>query len=99
MLDLDKYMNNSIKMRVFGEELDVLEPTTEMLMKVDAIEQDLTEENMCEKRIETAHLFLNHNKQGFEIKKEEIKKMPFEAIQRMVMEVSKLRYEADKDPN
>lgn len=99
MLDLDKYINNSIQIHVFGKELDVLEPTMEMVMKVDAIESDMTQENVHDKRVEIAHLFLNYNKQGIEIKKEEICKLPLEAISRLIAEISVMRYEADHDPN
>lgn len=99
MLDLDKYVNNSIKIRIFGEEVDILEPTMETVMRVDALEQDLTEANVHEKRVETALLFLNHNKQGISYEKEVIKKLPFEAVSTFIAEVSAMRYKADTDPN
>lgn len=99
MLDLDKYVNNSIKIKLFGEEVDILEPTMETVMAIDALEQDLTKENVHEKRIETAVLFLNHNKQGIVYEKEAIKKIPFEAISTLIAEVSAMRYKADTDPN
>lgn len=99
MLDLDKYMNNSIEIRLFNEKVDVLEPTVKMFMEVDSIEQDLTEENFREKRVEIAHLFLNHNKQKITYKKEAILDLPFEAINTLVETVCKMKYKADVDPN
>lgn len=99
MLDLDKYINNSVKIRAFGKELDVLEPTMEMVMKVNAIESDITEENVNEKRVKIAHLFLNHNSNGMEITEEEIRRIPAEAIYALILEVSAMRYEADQNPN
>ena len=39
MLDLDQYMNHSMEMKVFGKKLEVLEPSFEMLMKVDELEK------------------------------------------------------------
>ncbi len=99
MLDLDKYINNSIKIQIFGKELDVLEPTLEMVMRVDSLEKDLNEKNIHDKRVEVAHMFLNYNKQGEKISKEQIKGLPFEAIVRLIAEVSLLRYEAERNPN
>lgn len=99
MLDLDKYMNHSIKVRWLGRELDILEPSVEMVMQVDKIESDMTEENIQEKRIELAKLFLDHNKQGEVVEKEDIRKLPIEAIARVIAEVSIMRYEADMNPN
>lgn len=99
MLDLDKYINNSIKIKVFGEEFEILEPTMGMVMEVDKIESDLTKQNLHQKRIETALLLLNHNKQGKRFGEEELSKIPFEGITRLIAEISMLRTEAEKDPN
>ena len=99
MLDLDRYMNHSIEMKVFGKKLEILEPSFEMLMKVDELEKDLTSENLHERRLKTAELFLNHNKQGVKISQNDIKKLPFEAVSRLIAEVSAMRYEGDQNPN
>ena len=34
MLDLDKYINNSIRIKMFGKEYDILEPTVAMNMEM-----------------------------------------------------------------
>lgn len=99
MLDLDKYMHNSIKVKALGKELDVLEPSMDMVMQVSRIERDITEENANEKRVETALLFLNHNAQGIEVSREDVCRLPFEAISNLIAEVSAMRYQADQDPN
>ena len=99
MLDLDKYINNSLKIKVFGEEYDVLEPTLEMLMKTARIEADMTQENKYEKQLQTAELLLNHNKQGKEFGKEELKKLSYEALVRLIAEIAILRLKAETDPN
>lgn len=99
MLDLDKYINNSVKIKLFGKEYDVLEPTMEMVMQVDKIERDINEKNANDKRIEVFLLFLNNNKQKEEFTKEDAYKMPFEAISNTIGEISSLRYKAESDPN
>lgn len=99
MLDLDKYINNSIRIRLFGEEYDILEPTIAMNMQMKKIEEDLTEENLHKKRIESGMLLLNHNKQGKTFTEDELSKLPFEALTRVIAEVALLRLRADQDPN
>lgn len=99
MLDLDRYVNNSIPIKLFGEEYDILEPTMEMVMEVDRIEADLTVQNLHQKRIETALLFLNNNKQGKQFIESDLKKIPFEGITRLIAEISILRLDAEKNPN
>lgn len=99
MLDLDAYINNSTKIRLFGEEYDILEPTIGMTMEVDRIESDINTENLHEKRLETAVLFLNHNRQGKRFSLEELKKIPFEGLSRLLAELSLFRLKADQDPN
>ena len=99
MLDLDKYINNSIQIRLFGEEYDILEPTVAMNMEMAKIEADLTEGNLHEKRLEAGLLLLNHNKQGKKFTKDELSALPFEALTRVTAEVALLRLKADQNPN
>lgn len=99
MLDLDKYINNSIKIKMNGEVYDILEPTIAMNMEINRIEEDLTSENLHEKRIETAKLLMSNNRQGKEFTKEELKKIPFEALSAAIAEIAFMRLKADKDPN
>lgn len=99
MLDLDRYINNSIQVRLFGEEYDILEPTIAMNMQMKKIEANLTEENLHEKRLESGILLLNHNKQGKEFSEEELAQLPFEALTRVLAEVALMRLKAESDPN
>lgn len=99
MLDLDKYMDNSVKIRLFGVEYDVMEPTMEMVMKVDKLEEDLNADNMKDKHVDLLLLFMNHNKQGKTFTKEEVCKLPYEAIMNVIGEVTSMRYAAEEDPN
>ena len=91
MLDLDQYMNNSVKIKLFGKEYDVFEPTVGMILEMDQLEADLSEDNVYEKRIDACLLLINHNRQGREFTADEIKKLPLEAVIRLIAEVSALR--------
>ena len=99
MLDLDRYINNSIEIKLFGEVYDILEPTIAMNMEMNRIEEDLTKENLHEKRIESGLLLLNHNKQGRAFTKKELSALPFEALTRLIAEIALLRLNADQNPN
>ena len=99
MLDLDKYINNSIQIKLFGEEYDILEPTRKMRIEMNRIESNLTEENMHKKRLEAGVLLLSYNRQGKKFTEDELARMPFEALTRVLAEISLLRLKADSDPN
>lgn len=99
MLDIDKYIENSMRVKLFGEEYDILEPTIGMTMKVDKIEKDLDKDNLHQKRLETAKLLLGHNRQGKQFTEEELKKIPFEGLSRLIAEIALFKLEADNDPN
>lgn len=99
MLDLDKYINNSMRIKLFGKEYDILEPTVAMNMEMNRIESDLKDENMHEKRLEAGAMLLSHNKQGKRFTEEELKQLPFEALVRVIAEIALFRLKADTDPN
>lgn len=99
MLDLDKYINNCKEVRLFGETIHVQEPTLAMIEKIDKIEEDLSEENLRDKRFQVAMLMINFNREGREYTEKELKKLPFEAIAAIVEEIGMMRFMADMDPN
>lgn len=99
MLDLDKYINNSMKIKVLGKEYDILEPTIGMNIELNRIEEDLSESNMHQKRIEAAKLLMDHNKQGKHFTEDELKQIPFEGLTRVLAEIALIRLKADEDPN
>ena len=99
MLDLDRYINNSMKIKIFGEEYDIMEPTVRMNMEIDRIESDLSMKNLHKKRIETAVILVNNNKQGRVFTAEELKSIPFEALSVLIAEIALFRLQADEDPN
>lgn len=99
MLDLDKYINNSMRIKIFGEEYDILEPTIGMNMEIDRIESDLTRKNLHRKRLDTAAILLNNNRQGRVFTIEELKTIPFEALSVLIAEIVMFRLQADENPN
>lgn len=99
MLDLDKYVNNALEIKVFGKKYNIMEPTMEMLMEIDKVETDLTKDNLHEKRLAVLELLINYNKEKRIFERSELVTLPFEAISRLIGALSLMRYEADNDPN
>ncbi len=99
MLDLDQYINNSMRIKLFGKEYDIIEPTIAMNMEMNRIEEDLSEENLHKKRLQAGILLLSYNRQGKKFTEEELSKLPFEALTRVIAEVALFRLKADNDPN
>lgn len=99
MLDLDKYINNSIEVKLNGQQYDIYEPTIGMNMEVSRIEEDLNKDNIHQKRIEVAKLLMNHNRQGKVFTDADLKKIPFEGLTQVLAEIALLKLKADADPN
>lgn len=99
MLDLDKYINNNVEMKIGGEVIHVKQPSIGMIDRIEAIELDLNEDNAMEKRLEIAVLMLNNNEEGRTFAKEDLRNWTQEAMLKVITTISKLRYEAETDPN
>lgn len=103
MLNLDNYINNSMEVQLFGETINIIEPTVAMISQVTRIEENIPEEPITEMvnagRIEVALLMLNHNKEGKTFKKEDLMRIPIDGIVELIEQVSRFRFEAETDPN
>lgn len=99
MLDLDKYMEISKKVKVLGMELNVKQPTVAMIERVNTIERNLTEENILEKRVEVAEIIVNNNREGIKIEKKQLKELSRSALELLIAVSTGMVKEADQDPN
>lgn len=99
MLDLDKYLNNHIEMKIGGEVVSVKQPTVAMIDAIDQIEEGLTDENAREKKMEIVKLMINNNKEEKRFRKEDLKEWTMEALDKVIITISLLRFEAENDPN
>lgn len=99
MLDLDKYMEISRKVKVLGMELDIKQPTVAMIERINTIERNLTEENILEKRVEVAEIIVNNNREGIKIEKKQLKELSRSALELLIAVSTGMVKEADQDPN
>lgn len=99
MLDLDKYMEISRKVKVLGMELNIKQPTVAIIERVNTIERNLTEENILEKRVEVAEIIVNNNREGIKIEKKQLKELSRSALELLIAVSTGMVKEADQDPN
>ncbi|MEE0468245.1 MAG: hypothetical protein UDA86_03570 [Blautia sp.] len=99
MLDLDKYMEISRRVKVLGMELNIKQPTVAMIERINTIERDLTEENILEKRVEVAEIIANNNREGVKIEKKQLKELSRSALELLIAVSTGMIKEADEDPN
>lgn len=99
MLDLDKYINNSTEIKINGITYHIKQPTVAMIERLDAIQRSTTDENIVEKRTETALLFFNNNEEGTVFTKNDLMAWTQEAVAKVISVMAMLRYEAETDPN
>lgn len=99
MLDLDQYMDNSIEVKINGSVVNVKQPTVAIVEKVDKLRAEAKDADAAEIWRKCAVLFMNNNKEGVQFKEEDVMDWTQEAITRVIVAFSTMRYEADHDPN
>lgn len=99
MIDLDKYLNQSIKIKIKGEIIEVLQPSAAMTKKISKLEKSITEENYLEVKSEIAHMVLNNNSSNKKFTLEEVDNIPYKLQDLITKEITSMTYKADNDPN
>ncbi|MEG2412624.1 MAG: hypothetical protein RSA29_17700 [Clostridium sp.] len=99
MIDLDKYLNQSIKIKIKGEVIEVLQPSAVMTKKISKLEKSITEENYLEVKSEIAHMVLNNNSSNKKFTLEEVDNIPYKLQDLITREITSMTYKADNDPN
>lgn len=99
MLDLDKYLKQSVDIKLNGEVIEVLQPTARSTKEISRIEKKMTEENYLETRGKIAQIILSYNSAKKKFTMEQIDEIPFKLQEIIIKEVTSLVYKADNDPN
>ncbi|CDG02097.1 Hypothetical Uncharacterized protein [Clostridium chauvoei JF4335] len=99
MLDLDKYLKQSIDIKINGEVLEILQPTAKMTKEIGKLERDVTEDNYLEIKSKTTHLILNNNNSNKKLTLEDIDNIPYKLQDLIIKELTNMVYEANNDPN
>lgn len=99
MLDLDKYLKQSVEIKINGEVIEILQPSARMTKEIGQLEKDITEENYLDIKSKVTHKLLNNNASGRKFTIEEVDKIPFKLQDLITKEVTSMVYKADNDPN
>lgn len=99
MLDLDKYLKQSVTIKLNGESVEVLQPTAKMTKEIGILEKSITEENYLEIKSKITHIVLNNNNSNKVFPIEDIDNIPYKLQDIIIREIINMVYEADNDPN
>lgn len=99
MLDLDRYLKQSVTIKLNGESVEVLQPTAKMTKEIGMLEKSMTEENYLEIKSKVTHIVLNNNNSNKVFSIEDIDNIPYKLQDIIIREITNMVYEADNDPN
>jgi len=99
MIDLDKYLDQTIEFKIKGEVIKVKQPTAFATKKIAQLEKKITDENYLDTRCEITGIILNSNVEGKIFTVEEIEALPFKVQEIISVQIATMKFEADNDPN
>ena len=99
MLDLDRYLKQSVTIKLNGESVEVVQPTAKMTKEIGMLEKSMTEENYLEIKSKVTHIVLNNNNSNKVFSIEDIDNIPYKLQDIIIREITNMVYEADNDPN
>lgn len=99
MLDLDKYLKQSVEIKLNGDVIEVLQPTAHMTKEINKMEKGITEENYLDIKSKVMLILLNNNDSNKKFTIEEVDKIPYKVQDLITKEITSMVYRADKDPN
>ena len=99
MLDLDKYLNQGVDIKINGSVVTVKQPTASMVKEIRKIENSTNEKNDLDNKSKITMLLLNNNTSGKMFSSNEVDEIPYKLQDLIIAEIFKFVAEADNDPN
>ena len=103
MINLDKYFNEGIKVKLFGKEITLLQPTAKQYNEISKLEAKFVglknEEEAYKIRSEITLKILNNNAEGVKFTKVDIEMIPVKLQLAINNKVAGYVYELENDPN
>ena len=99
MIDIDKYINLGIEMKVLGKEITIKQPSAKLTREINAMEKNMTDENYLEIREDVTLKILNNNVEEIKFTKVEVAEIPFKLQTLITNELAKVVYEIENNPN
>lgn len=99
MIDLDKYLDQTIAFKLKGETINVKQPTALATKKISKLEREINNKNYLDTRCEITRIILNSNAEERVFTVAEIDAIPFKVQDIISAEIATMKAEADNDPN
>lgn len=99
MIDIDKYINLGIEMKVLGNQITIKQPSAKLTREINAMEKDMTDENYLEIRENITLKILNNNAEEIKFTKAGVAEIPFKLQILITNELTKMVYKIENDPN
>lgn len=99
MIDLDKYLNQTVDFKLDGKTLHVKQPTALATKQIHKIESEITEQNYLESRCKVTQIILNNNEEGINFSIEDVEKIPYKVQDLIAQKISEMKLEVESDPN
>jgi hypothetical protein len=103
MIDLDKYFNEGIKVKLFGKAITLLQPTAKQYNQISKLEARFVGLENAEEaykiRSEITLKILNNNAEGIKFTNEDVDKVPVKLQLAINNKVAGYVYELENDPN
>ena len=99
MLDLDKYIENELEVKIFGKKIHVKEITARMMSRINMIEKGMNPGNIGEKRTEVAIVVLNNNRERVVFDEKDFEDIPYVVVDKIAEEVSEMKKRVEEAPN
>ena len=96
-IDIDKYIDESVKIKFKDKVLDVKEPSARLTKELINLEKSITNENALDIQEETVRLILNNNKNGIELTTEDIKEIPYKVQKIILRKIKTMRERVEPD--
>lgn len=102
-IDIDKYLRQTITIKIQGKEVGIMQPTAELTQRIAEIEEKASKTKKTSEGLnygmEITLLILNNNDKNIEFTMEDVKKIPFK-LQNIIKEkIRDMVYEINNDPN
>ncbi|MBS4535835.1 hypothetical protein GOQ29_09430 [Clostridium sp. D2Q-14] len=94
MIDIDKYIDRTIALKINGEVIKIQEPSIKLIKKFTALD-GLEDDEILDKQSELVTEILNNNTSAKKFKVNDIDKLPVSAIKAIIESI----VEVDQDPN
>lgn len=99
MIDIDKYLNITLDIKINGEIINIKQPSAKLTKAISEMEKEINEENYLELKTKIAMLLLNNNNSNKIFTLEDADNIPFQVQDIIIKEISNMITKAKNDPN